>query len=167
MITHLSLRTTVLVASILISGILIPVGVFASPIFETETAETGNSFFEPEQSIANPLWFIDSDNENSQITNLDVVVYDETEVYVVFGDLSSSSSVSNVFLSYTNSSIANVTNGFFVDSFNATQTVQLNENNWDNWGLSNICNDAFQPKIAVTDSHVFVAWRDQLDSNWN
>ena len=99
MTSHLSLRTTVLVVSILISGILIPIGVFASPIFETDTTETGTSFFEPEQSIANPLWFIDPDeNIRTQITNLDVVVYDETEVYVIFDDLSSSVGISNVFL---------------------------------------------------------------------
>ena len=83
MTSNLSLKTTVLVVSILISGILSPIGVFASPIFETEKAETGNSFFEPEQSIANPLWYLKSfgaPNEHSQITNFDVVVYDETEV---------------------------------------------------------------------------------------
>jgi len=172
MISNLSLRTTVLVVSILISGILIPYAAFASPIFETETAETTNSFFEPEQSIANPLWFFDdfSFNENSRITNLDVVVYDETEVYVVFGDLSSTSNISNVFLSYTNSSIINVTNGFFVDTFNVTQTVQLDFDSFDRTFPafdSSTCTVATDPKIAVTDSFVFVAWKDELDDETN
>jgi len=45
MISHLSLKTTVLVVSILLSGILIPIGVFASPIFETLTAETVETSF--------------------------------------------------------------------------------------------------------------------------
>jgi len=168
MISNLSLRTTVLVVSILISGILIPIGIFASPIFETETAETGNSFFEPEQSISNPLYLIQVANFpgdgviESQISNLDVVVYDTSEVYLVYLDVSLG--VTNVFLTITNSSITNGTSGqpYFVDSFNSTTTIQLNENDWDNFvsGGPFICNSATQPKIAVTDSHVFVAWND-------
>ncbi len=85
MTSNLSLRTTVLVVSILLSGILIPYTAFASPIFETDTQATGNSFFGPEQSITTPLWFdFATDNEKPQISNLDVVVYDENEVFVIF-----------------------------------------------------------------------------------
>ena len=179
MISHLSLKTTVLVVSILISGILIPIGIFASPIFETDTNETGDSFFQPEQSISNPLYNFQVDNNGglaanvaSQISNLDVIVYDTSEVYVIFQENSLSTAgvgVTNVFLSWTNSSTINGTSGqpYFVDSFNSTQTVQLNENDWDNFegfGYPFVCNAATQPRIAVTDSHVFVAWTDTAGS---
>ena len=156
MISHLSLRTTVLVVSILLSGILVPYTAFASPVFETDTQATGNSFFETEQSITTPLYFsFATDNEDPQISDLDVVVYDETEVYVVFKNSISFSGLSNVYLSYTNSSITNGPNGYFVDSLNSTQTVQLNENGWDRStaiGAFNpvntlLCHSAFEPKL--------------------
>lgn len=175
MSSNFSLKITVLVAAVLISGVLVPYTVSASPIFETDTAETGNSFFETEQSITNPLYLTTvtgnpaANLEQATISNLDVVVYDDTEVFMVFQD--SHAAINNVFLSYTNSSIVNgtSTNGFFVDTLNSTQTVMLNENSFYvpnpaqfNIPLSfTVCNGASSPKIAVTDSHVFVAWIDQ------
>ena len=53
MTSNLSLRTTVLVVSIVFSGLLIPYAAFASPIFETDSVKVGSGFvfdFEPEQS---------------------------------------------------------------------------------------------------------------------
>jgi len=173
MTSNLSLRTTVLVIAILFSGILIPYTAFASPIFETDSAETGNSYFETEQSITNPLYFHwTPDNEPSKVSNLDVVVYDETETFVIFTDFSNANGNRNIFLSFTNSSIANVTNGFFVDLHNSTQTVMLNENGFDvetfiGSGIqvdANLCHEATEPKISVTDTHVFVIWRDNDQS---
>ncbi len=87
MISYLSLRTTVLVVSILISGILIPYTVFASPIFENDSFKVGPDFrFEPEQTWAKPTSSGVSDGKGA-ISSVDVVVYEgETlqEVYVLF-----------------------------------------------------------------------------------
>jgi len=181
MSSNLSLKTTVLFAAILISGVLVPYTVFASPIFETDTAETTNSFFETEQSITNPLYYtsVTPPFNSARISNLDVVVSDTptgTEAFIIFQD-SYDAPLNNVVLTYTNSSITNgtSTNSFFVDTINYTRTVILNENGFDvpanradgtggpivNIPPPNLCNTASSPKIAVTDSHVFVAWIDQ------
>ncbi len=159
MISNLSLGTTVLVVSILISGILIPVGVFASPIFETDTTQDGDFYFTPEQSIGPPTI------AQLQVSDLDVVVFNGTssqEVFLSFTDPSKGIS----YLSFTNDQITNPNTGlaYFYDLTNDTSTVQLNENNVAG-GTNFICNVASQPKVSVTDTHVFVTWLDALDDD--
>jgi hypothetical protein len=151
--------TQIFAISVLVLAVVVPVGVFASPIFETGTAIDGNFYFEPEQSIANPFFGL------GQVSDIDVVVManatDPTlqEVFVSFRHPSKGIA----YLTYTNNEIENSisTSPYFVDVFNNTSTVLLNENDE---GVS-ICNVASQPKVSVTDTHVFASWLDFQDSN--
>jgi len=91
MISNLSLKTTVLVVSILISGILIPYTVFASPIFENDSFKVGPGpefRFEPEQSWSRITTDVAVAGQG-KISSVDVVVFEgETlqEVYILFVD---------------------------------------------------------------------------------
>ena len=166
---NFSLKSTI-VFSILFT-VFVPIAVFAAPVFVTDTTGTSAEgpapldpifYFDPEQSIVNPLYF-DNFARTTQVSDTSVIVIanatDPTlqEVFVTFLD---ASKTSTVYLSYTNNLIKNFTGGspYFVDSFNSTQTVMLSENDFDIAALPNTaCNIASQPKIAVTDSHVFVS----------
>lgn len=149
--------TQVLAISVLILGVLVPIGVFAAPVFETGTVLVGPGFhFAPEQSWSN------TDNSgNGQITEVDVLVYDggaKQEVYVSFVLFTNPT----VYLAYTDTLQLNANTGspYFINfQTNSTQTVALSE-----WTGQSICNQGSQPKVAVTSSHVFVSWIDREDT---
>ena len=168
MINNLSLIS--LLAISVLTLVMVPITVFAAPVFETDTdfiddlpSDTFYGAFAPEQSIAYPFY---DDWLDTQISDLDVVVManatDQTlqEVFVIYTDQKRTTST---FLSYTNNLILGPTGlPYFVDSLNTTQTVLLSENDREGGTqLGSVCNDSSLPKISVTDSHVFVTWRDQ------
>ena len=167
---NFSLFTSVLVFSLLIT-VLVPFAVFAAPIFESDTVPNGtipNFFFEPEQSITNPLYF-DNSVFVTQITDLDVVVRanaSNPEIHEVFVTFLDQRATDTVYLAYTNNLITSFSGApYFVNSFNTTQTVVLSENNRELSAVTTtVCNIASQPKVAATDSHVFVTWIDQTDA---
>jgi len=170
MMSNLSLKTTVLVVSILLSGILIPYTVFASPIFETDSVLVGDGIldftFEPEQSWS---WPDDDSPFGGKISSTDVAVYDgaiSQEVYVLFVEYTQNPK--KIYLAYTNDTTQHPNTGspYFVNSTNNESTVKLNKE--IPTGGSQFCNTPHitantLPQVAVTASHVFVSWVDIID----
>jgi hypothetical protein len=143
--------------SVLVLTVIVPVGVFASPIFETDTIDEDPGFFlfEPEHSIAV------SDLSGDKISDLDVVVFDgPTAQEVYFTYLAPDHSF--LYIGYTTNLLDNAPFGaspYSIDLAFPAQLVQLNEFVDDGAGGAE-CNIPSQPKISVTDSHVFVSWLD-------
>jgi len=162
MMSHLSLKTTVLVVSILISGILIPYSVFASPIFENDSFQPGGAadfHWEPEQT-----WSNEDGSGKARVTSTDVAVFaGETlqEVYVIFV-ANPDGAGPRVHLAYTNNVTLNPFSGspYYADFFNTTSTVKLNENDSPQFCNFPIISPNVLPQVAVTVSHVFVSWLD-------
>ena len=158
--SNLSLRTTVLVTAILISGVLAPYTVFASPIFETGTVNSGVMFesrFNPEHSISAPPmgWA-------AKILEVDVNVFDGATLQEVYISFENPAVGFDSFLAYTTDVTQHPIDKlpYYLGTTNSSQIVKLNKNN-----AGSDCDAAFKPKVAVTTSHVFVTWLDQKDSD--
>jgi len=124
----------------------------ASPIFETDTIATGAGNFLPEQSIT-----INFDS----VVDMDVAV-DGTGVHVIWID-GASGQLPSLFYQYTDDTILEPAEGdpYFVDVFG---TVTFPPSPVSD-SLLTECNIALQPKIKVSDTHIFISWLDQQDAD--
>lgn len=146
-----------LVISVLILIVVVPVGLYASPIFKTDTTDvTGGSFqFEPEQS-----WTGIGTSGLGKIHSTDVVVFDGGSLQEIYIPFIESKSSSVAYLAYTdNLQLSSVNSPYYIKFSNITQVIEMSEF----IPPTTVCNIPSNPKVAVTTSHVFMSWVDQAD----